>query len=430
MEIAQSAIPVWIMPITQVLENFPITNEKFDLVIFDESSQCDLFAINVLLRAKKVIVVGDDQQISPQDIGTQYEDIHRLMDQYLTDIPNSKLFDRNISLYEIAEQAFPKQGKLMLREHFRCVPEIIQFSNDLSYGGRMIPLRLPLEEEKIEPPVTAIAVADGYNDEKEKDINMPEVYAIVADIRQMVNDKTYANQTFGVITLQGSKQAKVLEMEIRKAIGDREFIKRKLICGHPYALQGDERDIIFLSLVVAPNRKIMPLTKENDKQRFNVAASRARNQMRLYHSVSLHDLNPIDYRYRLLSYCQSPSRVQHTITNLEQLCESPFEKDVLRFLLAKRYRVTPQVKVGQYRIDFVIEGLRDRIAVECDGEQWHGPERFEEDMARQQSLERAGWKFWRIRGRDFYANPQKAMASLLKRLDQLGIMPANHTTKE
>lgn len=429
MKTAQTAIPVWIMPVSQVLENFPVTNEKFDIIIFDESSQCDLFSINVLMRGKKVIVVGDDEQISPQSIGTNLEDVHELVRRHLKDIPNGNLFDGNISLYEIAEQTFPKEGKLMLREHFRCVPEIIHFSNDLSYGGQMIPLRLPLEEEKIEPPVVAVKVNEGYNDEKDKDINIPEVESIVADMQTMIMDPKFEGQTFGVIALQGQKQSKLLETKIREAIGDKEFVKRKVICGNAYTLQGDERDIVFLSLVVAPNRRFMALVKTSDKQRFNVAASRAKNQMRLYHSVELEDLSTEDIRYKLLSYCKNPARVNVQLENLEEKCESPFELDVLKMIVARGYKITPQVEVGRYRIDFVIEGLRDRLAVECDGEKWHGPEKFEEDMRRQESLERAGWKFWRVRGREFYFNRIKAMESLWERLEELRI-ESNHDSSQ
>ncbi|WKA53188.1 AAA domain-containing protein [Planococcus shixiaomingii] len=422
MKTAQTAIPVWIMPISQVLENFPVTNEKFDVIIFDESSQCDLFAINVLLRGKKIVVVGDDEQISPQSIGTKQEDVYELVRRHLKGIPNADLFDGNLSLYEIAEQTFPKEGKLMLREHFRCVPEIIQFSNDMSYGGEMIPLRLPLEEDKIDPPVTAIKVNDGVIDDR-NDVNEGEIDAIVADMAQMIRDPKLKGQTFGVITLLGQDQHKLLESRIRQEIGDREFVERKIICGNPYTLQGDERDIIFLSMVSAPNRNFRALTGNSDKQRFNVAASRAKNQMRLYHSVDLEELNPEDLRYRLLSYCQNPTRFNMEVQNLEDQCDSPFEVDVLHMLLSRGYKVTPQVKVGQYRIDMVVEGIRDRLAVECDGERWHGPEKFEEDMKRQESLERAGWKFWRVRGREFYFDKAKALESLWVQLDALGIEP-------
>ncbi|MFV8829515.1 hypothetical protein [Alkalihalobacterium sp. APHAB7] len=121
-----------------------------------------------------------------------------------------------------------------------------------------------------------------------------------------------------------------------------------------------KRDIIFLSMIVAPRRRFMALTKTSDKQRFNVAASRAKNQMRLYHSIDLEDLNPDDLRYRLLSYCNIPNRTSEQFEDLEDKCDSPFEKDVLRMILARGYKVTPQVVVGRYRIDFVIEGIRDQ----------------------------------------------------------------------
>ncbi|MGG4548944.1 AAA domain-containing protein [Rossellomorea marisflavi] len=423
MEKAQSAIPVWIMPVNQVIENFPIYNEKFDVIIFDESSQCDIMSVPVLLRGEKVVVVGDDEQISPYGIGTKDAEIEELIQRYLEGVPNKRLFDHKISLYEIADQIFPKTGRLMLKEHFRCVPEIIQFSNDLSYGGQMVPLRLPFEHEKIDPPVMAIKVKEGYATEGSTLVNEPEADKIVEDIQQILNNPKYDNQTIGVITLQGHKQAALIENKIREVISESEFIKRKIICGNAYSLQGDERDIIFLSLVVAGNRRFVAMTKKEHQQTFNVAASRAKNQMRLYHSVELDELSKDCYRYRLLSYCKNPTRVNEAIENIEQQCDSPFEIDVLRMIIAKGYKVQPQVKVGKNRIDFVVEGVRARLAVECDGEKWHGPEKWEEDMQRQYDLERAGWKFWRVRGRAFYYNRVTAMEGLWKTLNELGIEP-------
>jgi superfamily I DNA and/or RNA helicase/very-short-patch-repair endonuclease len=424
MENAQSAIPVWIMPVNQVIENFPIYNEKFDVIIFDESSQCDIMSVPVLLRGEKIVVVGDDEQISPYGIGTKDSEIEELIQRYLEGVPNKRLFDHKISLYEIADQIFPKSGRLMLKEHFRCVPEIIQFSNDLSYGGQMVPLRLPFEKEKIDPPVVAIKVEDGYATEGSVFVNVPEADKIVEDIESIIADSQYENQTIGVITLQGTKQAALIENKIREKISESEFVKRKIICGNAYSLQGDERDIVFLSMVVAGNRRFVAMTKKDQQQTFNVAASRAKNQMRLYHSVDLDELKNDCYRYKLLSYCKNPTRVNDIVENLEEKCDSPFEIEVLRMIVAKGYKVQPQVKVGKYRIDFVIEGLRDRLAVECDGEKWHGPEKWEEDMQRQYDLERAGWKFWRVRGREFYFNKTKSLESLWLKLDELGIEKA------
>ncbi|MDO6658112.1 AAA domain-containing protein [Anaerobacillus sp. 1_MG-2023] len=424
MENAQSAIPVWIMPVNQVIENFPVYNEKFDVIIFDESSQCDIMSVPVLLRGEKIVVVGDDEQISPYGIGTKDSDIEELIQRYLEGVPNKRLFDHKISLYEIADQIFPKSGRLMLKEHFRCVPEIIQYSNDLSYGGQMVPLRLPFEKEKVDPPVKAIKVQDGYASEGNILVNVPEADKIVEDIQAIVTDPQFENQTIGVIALQGNKQAALIENKIREKVSEKEFVKRKIICGNAYSLQGDERDIVFLSMVVAGNRRFVAMTKKDQQQTFNVAASRAKNQMRLYHSVELDDLKKDCYRYQLLSYCKNPTRVNDVVENLEELCDSPFEVEVLRMIVAKGYKVQPQVKVGKYRIDLVIEGIRDRLAVECDGERWHGPEKWEEDMQRQYDLERIGWKFWRLRGREYYFDKTKSMESLWTKLEELGIEKA------
>ena len=78
-----SAIACWIMPIDKVLENFPPSEPAFDLLIVDESSQCDLFSLSLLFRAKKVLIVGDDKQVSPEGVGQDLSVINQLIDKYL-----------------------------------------------------------------------------------------------------------------------------------------------------------------------------------------------------------------------------------------------------------------------------------------------------------------------------------------------------------
>jgi very-short-patch-repair endonuclease len=76
--------------------------------------------------------------------------------------------------------------------------------------------------------------------------------------------------------------------------------------------------------------------------------------------------------------------------------QSRFERDVYVALTTRGYRVVPQVKTGAYRLDMVVEGAGDvRLAIECDGDEYHGPDRWAHDMNRQRILERAGWVFWR-----------------------------------
>jgi very-short-patch-repair endonuclease len=104
--------------------------------------------------------------------------------------------------------------------------------------------------------------------------------------------------------------------------------------------------------------------------------------------------------------------------------ESPFEKAVLQRLMAAGYRVLTQWPVGAYRIDLVVEGHnRRRLAVECDGERFHTPDQLNQDIERQNVLERLGWRFIRIRGSMFFRDPDAAMAQVFVKLDQLGIDP-------
>lgn len=158
------------------------------------------------------------------------------------------------------------------------------------------------------------------------------------------------------------------------------------------------------------------------KKRFNVAASRARDQMWVIHSLDPHtNLKEGDIRKRLILHAENPKAFAIKLAEQEQRVESEFEKQVLRRLMQADYRVIPQWHVGAYRIDLVVVGSGKRLAVECDGDRWHPIEKLAEDMARQAILERLGWRFERIRGSQFFRTPDKAMEPIFARLRTLEI---------
>src|SRR6185295_494153 len=80
--------------------------------------------------------------------------------------------------------------------------------------------------------------------------------------------------------------------------------------------------------------------------------------------------------------------------------------------------------------DLVVQDGERRIAVECDGDAWHGPDEYEADSSRQRVLERCGWEFVRIRGSVFYANRAKAMQELVDAIAAQGIMPRTDSDDE
>ncbi|MCU7196379.1 AAA domain-containing protein [Turicibacter sanguinis] len=420
MEKCQSAIPVWIMPVKEAIENFTINPDLFDVVIIDESSQCNLLSLPIFMRAKKAVIVGDDQQISPMMPGISETQVKDLAQRYLYNIEGGSSYDLQTSLYDVACRVFSSKGKLMLKEHFRCVPEIIGFSNALSYHNEMIPLKLPLTSEQFNPPVCAIYIENATRNERK--VNHEEAIRIVSDIKEMIQNPAYFHKSIGVISLLGAEQAKYISSLLLDAVGEKVMIERQIICGDAYSFQGDERDIMCLSLVIAPNMRYNTLNKKQYTQRFNVAASRAKCEMRLYHSVTLEELMPEDIRYQLLSYCQNPKPM---FVSTSGTCETLFEVDVMKAILSHGYEVTPKVRVGKYQIDLVVEGVRSRLAIECDGDTFYGSEKIEQDMERQRVLERAGWCFLRIRGSVFYRDPEKALKVLWDKLEQLDIKPKN-----
>jgi very-short-patch-repair endonuclease len=425
MDNCRGAIPAWIMPLHRVFETITPSPECFDVVIVDEASQTGPEGLVLQYLAKQCIIVGDDQQINPEAIGELQENIDTLGKRYLEGIPFQGFYVPQTSIFDFAGLLF--HDKIVLREHFRCMPEIIQFSNQLCYSGT--PLK-PLRQYPADrlDPVVLRQVKEGYRQGSANNVvNPPEAEAVVESIVEMCSSQKYTGKSIGVISLQGEAQARLIENRLLTRLSPSELEARKIICGDAYAFQGDERDIMVLSLVAAPNERIGPLVKESDKRRFNVAASRAKDQVILFHSVTLNDLNPECMRYKLLDYYLNPSKQAEEV-DLGK-CESGFEQDVCQAMIDRGYSVIPQFKVAEYRIDLVVEGTECRLAVECDGDEFHGAEFYTRDMARQRILERCGWRFWRIRGHEYYRYPAIALEPLWELLSEMGIQPVSEMKK-
>ena len=419
---AQGAVPCWIMNHNKVSETLPSSLGIFDLVIVDEASQSDLWALPSILRGKKILVVGDDKQVSPDAGFIEAVRIQELKDRFLSDQPFADNLTPEKSLYDLASSVYAANN-VMLKEHFRCVPPIIAYSNHTFYQGSIQPLRLPRSSERIDPPLVDIFVSDGRRGAK--DVNQQEALAIADEIEAMLCDERFAGRTIGVVSLLGIDQAKHVDEVVRSRCDAAELHRRKFDCGDARQFQGSERDIMFLSMVV--DRANCKANSGNMfDQRFNVAASRARDRMYLVRSVTLADLSQADgLRRGLIGHFSKPLDVgEQDSQSLIDLCESGFERQVYTELFERGYRVTPQVKAGSFRIDMVVEGADDtRLAIECDGDEFHGPDRWNADMRRQRVLERAGWTFWRCFASTWSLHKDEVVKDLIDRLTAMGIEP-------
>lgn len=430
---AQSAVPAWVMPLQQVLSSIPPAADTFDVVIVDEASQADISSLCLLYLAPRVIVVGDDRQCAPADVpqsGT-LEDVFERLDVYLPDMPEhvrATLTPRS-SLFSMLRTRFGQVVRL--REHFRSMPEIINWSSQQFYGDSpLVPLRqfgadrLPPLRHTFVPDATVVGRGSTL-------VNQAEAAAIVNRIVMCLDDPQYDGRTFGVVVLQGTSQVDVIRNKLIERIGIDQWEDRRLRVGTPPDFQGDERSVVFLSMVVAPAQPFIALTANQYKRRFNVAASRAQDQLWLFHSVTVDRLKRADLRNSLLSYMRSISPAPAAPMPTDVVADSRhpgfatiFEQHVFLELRRRGYHVNPGVEINNRRIDLVVTGQASRLAVECDGDTVLGSEeRMVADLLREQELKRCGWAFWRVRESEFYLDPELALSTLWSTLASSGIEP-------
>jgi very-short-patch-repair endonuclease len=420
MSMAYMAVPCWVMPQWRVSESIPSVVGLFDLVVIDEASQSDISAMPALLRAKKLLVVGDEKQVSPSAVGVQEAAIKKLQAMHLAKQPHASQMTPDHSVYDLARVVFA-DNSVMLKEHFRCVPAIIEYSNREFYQNAIRPLRVPKANERLDPPLIDVFVKGGM---RKGDVNEGEALAIVDEIEAIIADPLTSGRSIGVVTLMGTKQAARLFKLVHERIAPSDIVARKIAIGAPPVFQGRERDIMLVSMVLDAN-STAAASKAEIEQRFNVALSRARDRTYLFRSVDESKFKEGSLNARLLQHFREPFK-QDTkrVSVLRERCESGFEEAMYDALVQRGYRVEPQVKAGGFRIDFVVEGNEGRrLAVECDGDRFHGPEQWRDDMARQRVLERAGWTFWRCFGSSFSRNRKEVLGDLFKTLDDLGIEP-------
>ena len=426
MLLCQKVVPAWIMPLNKVFDTLNPVENKFDIVIIDEASQSDISSLILLYMAKKIIIVGDDKQVSPSDVGVNIDKINMFRRKYIKGkVANDDLYGIRASLYSIVSTTFQP---ISLREHFRSVPEIIGYSNKTSYDNQILPLR-DSNSSILKPAIIEHKVA-GKRDEKNK-INKIEAETIVSLIEACLAMKEYKNSTFGVISLLGDEQAELIQNLIVQRIPATEIENHKILCGNSASFQGDERDVIFISLVdSSEENKSLRLVGEGvegaTRKRYNVAISRAKDQLWIVHSIDKNSLKEGDLRKELFEYIDSLKENAFDKTAIQNITASDFENEVARHLLEKNYTIKQKWRVGSYDIDMVAIYDDKKIAIECDGKTLnHTEEEVIANLEEQEILERCGWKFIRVRASEYFRNPEKAIKDLIIQLDDKGVYP-NH----
>lgn len=441
----------WVMKFNDVLNSVGEEPEIFDCIIVDEASQLDFNSLILGYYAKNMIIVGDDKQTSPSSLtGANSDDFDTIKNKYLDYLGQNTVFIRSdLSLFSLAGM-IAGTSNLELKEHFRCAPEIIEFSKKEFYKNSLRPLK-PLNSNRLNPKET-VFVNDAFTEDK---IVYKEIEEIKKFLQRILKDEQYSNKSIGVVSLgltKHTEKLKDIKEDLANEFGKEKIDKHKLIIEDSPKFQGDERDVMIVSLGVAldfqklkENQNAKPraiISDQDEFKKINVALSRAKEQMILFHSVKSEHLQSNDFRNKILTFfndeVESIEPLQIDDYNIERFrhnvpepFDSWFEYDIAKTLIEKGYSyIQPQYKVKEaelfynhklgkqvyinFKIDLVVHNNGKMIAIECDGDPFHSlPEDVAYDIERQEFLERVGWKVYRVLYSAFKRSPQEEIQKII-----------------
>lgn len=432
MQRARHVVPIWIMQQDTAITFFPDPQPgQFDLLIIDEASQCDISMLNLIYRAKKCVIVGDENQTSASVQPNLFpiERTNQLLDRHMMHHPFRQQFNinnRTTSIYTLSGVIYP--NIVTLREHFRCRPEIIDFCNRYVYNQQIIPLKTATDD-RYGPAVEVQYIADQADDQKKARI-VDKVLKLILDlITDYESGHLPALPSIGVLTLDASNEGH-RETLIRKLTAHPQIRKYEdelnILVGTSRKFQGDERDVMILTISAShkidkqgrmkPPRAVMG---EEMLRIYNVAASRAREKSILLHSIhpdAVGMMNPECLRSKIINYYQDYQIEEHEHIDIHalkakaEMC-SPLAKEVCDGLIHIGWakHLSSNLKMGPYRIDLAIITEGRKLAIMCDDNRHVSAK---EAIRQQLVLERAGWQFFRVQPLQWMYSKQEVMEEL------------------
>ena len=426
--------PCMMMSPLSVSQFLPSDFNDFDLVIFDEASQMTTWdSVGAIARGKNVIVVGDPKQMPPTS--------------FFSGAMNSVVPDEE-DMESILDQALAARLPcLRLTGHYRSRHEtLIAFSNSKYYENSLV--TYPSSDTK-ESAVTLHRVDGIYA--KGKGRNNPiEAKTVVDEIVARLTDPKRCKQSIGVVTLN-TEQQRTIEDLLDNARRQHPEIEVYFQSTDTYdgvfvknleSVQGDERDIIMLSLGYGPTEpeaKTMsmnfgPLNKSGGERRLNVAITRSTSEVLVFSSFdpSMIDLSrtsalAVEHLKHYLEFAERGTIAlaqQATAQYGVDQFDSDFEKAVAWSLRDKGWQVQTQIGVSKFRVDLgVIHPDAPGVylaGVECDGATYHGsPSARDRDRIRHGVLENLGWRLIRLWSTDYFQDPEGAVEKINQQLNRL-----------
>ncbi|MCL6537590.1 MAG: AAA family ATPase [Acidothermus sp.] len=423
-----SVLPVWIMSPDDVARLFPCEPGLFDVVIVDEASQVDLPSIfPTLYRAKKAVVVGDTKQMQAARFKMiKSEIVNETFARYELNqlLQIDELDPRGISLLDLAASRCDEE--VLLDEHFRSLPPIIEFSNRKWYDGRLR-IMTDMRKKRFGSPEQAAVelhfVEGGYV--KDGQTNEPEARSLLEFLKGLLKNPSYHEASMGILCLF-DEQADLIQKMVLEEISAEDRERHRIVVAQPDGFQGDERDVILYSLSWDDNgmsRQALSQRQRDDlhiQGMLNVMFTRARDEIHIFHSAPIKSFAMASGNKGVLQewleHCEEAQKRKRSPDAKLGKVDSEFEAQVADALQSRGVEVIHQYPACGYRIDLVCKSGDRWVGVECDGERYHLDElgnQRPEDLYRQDVLERAGWTIVRIPYSKWRRNPEEQIEKVL-----------------
>lgn len=415
----------WAVTSLSAQRNLPLEPGFFDLVIIDEASQCDIpSAIPLLYRAKRAVIIGDAKQLQHISRIPNGEDARLLVKHGLVE-NHARWAHSSNSLFALASTLSGAESRFNLLDHHRSHGDIIGFSNSYFYGGN---LRIATRYSRLHRPsgddggIRWINVPGRANSSQMSGgtINRPEAEAVIKELERIILGLRFSG-TVGVVTpFRG--QANLLTRLLREHSQSTQLLQSaELICESVYGFQGDERDVMIFSPVVAEgigSGAVWYL--QTNRNVFNVAVTRARSALIVVGDAKAAVSSGIDYLVKFATYVDQlqlrPTPWITTDTGSGVPPEYPAVRDAEGVSDWERYfyvelcktglRPIPQYQAEAFRLDFALFDGDRKLAIEIDGAQYHrswNGELLYRDQLRNIRLAELGWdvmRFWVYEIRD------------------------------
>ena len=389
--------PLWLASVLGTPKRIPLDDGLFNLVIFDEASQCDIAsALPLFARAKRAVVVGDDRQLSfiPQ-LG-QAQDRNLMKAQGLPTAGMGRFAQSRQSLFDFAKRV-PGAPRVLLRHQYRSAGPIVDYISDTFYGGQ---LTTSYDPGSIRPPAgqkpgLAWTHVPGPSVAQQGNVNPAEADAIAAHVRLLLLEQGYEG-SIGVIS-PFRPQVHAIETAVRARVPAQKLEGAEFRVATVDGFQGQERDVILFSPCLSANSAMSAVTfVQKDLRRLNVAISRARAVAHVFGDLDYARSARVQALARLASVATEPKR-----RTGEAVFDSDWERRVFHALKARGLDPQPQHEIAGRRLDFALFGRTGvKLDLEIDGRHWHQDSdgrRKVSDHWRDHQLQSLGWRvrrFW------------------------------------